>query len=170
MGWRQTFVSVVFGAMLSAGLGLVVNLFGTQRILSETSPYLSAFLPHIGIGLVLGAMVGMYNGLQKACKTRANVIISDLDSFVVAYNEYTKELANSSMILYKLISESQPAFRYKTLGNKYSRWIAMKSDEGNTFFDANSRAKATKYAEFFRVYGYFWGHWHVCRDRWQKSD
>ena len=87
--------------MLSTGLGLVTDLFGTQRILAETIPYLSAFLPHFGIGLISGAVVAVCFKLKTYFNTRVETVIADLHSYVEArrvskkWSEFVEHFADT---------------------------------------------------------------------------
>lgn len=180
---KSIIASVVAGVIVSIfsfGLGFVLNLFGTRDVLTETIPLLTAFLPHIGIGAIGIAVVlttiTVYTVLKKLITSHTNAIVADLYNFAQTGKEIDerthRELNwrayyDEPPKYYKHVPEDE--YRFKTLGDKYLKWLAVIDSEGNLSICWKSEEKAIQYAEFLKIHGYIKGRWLIYKDRKSES-
>ena len=167
----------VIGTVFGLGFDLVLDHFGTRRIISETAPVMTAMLPHIGIGLVCGAIVGVGVLFKKIDEHLADVTITDLDQFVKAGKEYVKWASRIEQALmqtsylspeeHELLRIKNPAMmhRYIELGRKHFRILGVNVSSIDPPQIRDSMETAAKYAEMIRAHGYLKGRWLICRNR-----
>ena len=167
----------VIGTVFGVGFDLILDHFGTRRIISESAPVLTALLPHIGIGLVCGAIVGVGVLLKKTDEHLADVMITDLDRFVKAGKEYVKWASRIEQALmqrsdfspdeHELLRIENPAVmhRYIELGRKHFRILGVDVSSIYPSHIRDSMELAAKYAEMIRAHGYLKGRWLIFRDR-----
>lgn len=178
--WKNIGASVVGGAIVmfgSFGLGVLLDVFGTQQNLAETRPALTAFLPHIGIGAICAAVVmaavTVYPLLKKHDSHLVETTIKDLSSFreaqelIKKWEWFVKNATQEDL----MDDESYPdygsdmEYRYKALGKIYFKWLAGTDREGNASLDGFSGSRALRCIEYLRMHGYYKGRWRMYRDR-----
>ncbi len=178
--WKNIGASVVGGVIVmfgSFGLGVLLDAFGTQQILAETRPALTAFLPHIGIGAIFAAVVmaavTVHPVLKRYDKHLVETTIKDLTSFMDAreskskWEWFVKHATREDLMDDKSYPDygSDMEYRYKALGKLYFKWLAGTDSEGNASLDGLSGSRAVRCIEYLRMHGYFKGRLRMYRDR-----
>lgn len=158
MRWR---VGIGFtGSVLGIGFELFLDLFGTRRIIDETVPMLSAFLPLTGIGLISGtvffAAVMVCIGIRRYFANLTETTIEDLENFILAHERPRRRYPSQNEI-------AQCRARIRILGNKYSNWLADSNIEGEPEFGRESEGKARHYIETVKAHGYFKARRIICK-------
>lgn len=167
--------AVIFA--LGVAFDLVLDLLGTRQVVSETLPIVTAFLPHIGLGVIGGVSFYVYNELKKIDTLRGETTISDLQDFVKASKIYNSWLESAQFLADHVDPDQIPALdkpemehRYKTLGSKYSKWLEVADKNGNATFNLESEKRAIQYAEIIRAHGYFKGRRYIYKERRKASN
>ncbi|MYB62816.1 MAG: hypothetical protein F4X69_15765 [Gemmatimonadetes bacterium] len=165
-------VGAFFVAVFTAGIGLVGASFTYQEFLAETSPYLRILQIPIGVFLILSATIGTSITVRNWIRNRT---IRDLDQFVEARENYKqwKYLVPGQSSYDRIHGErylTQFENRFKSIGSRRARWLAVNSKDRDLKFDSTSDEKAIRFAEILRANGYLKGRLLICKELRVKSD
>ena len=171
--------TISLGSILSCvsiGLTLHFNISGTRQLIADTQPVLEAVLPLIGIVFLSFGVALVFLEGKNWFKSKTGRIIEDLIGFTEAdkdrqlwqyyasrpYNRRSDHITDE-----KHIQEAENRFR--AIGEKYVKWLAVNDSSGDPTFDSESVKTAFRYAEIFRAHGYLKGHYRIYKNQKKKN-
>ena len=146
--WRYILPIIGFVFQLLGGAELIGGVLGGREKVLEVIPVIAqAFLPHLGIALSVGALLGLWLTGKSWDRKQADEIIEDLEQFIKAGHECFK---------YALISIKHPSYShdFNIIGQKYFKWLATEKD-GVRRLTWQSVDRATRFKSLLRTHGYF---------------
>ena len=158
--WRS--VAIVLGAISTMswlGWDLLVDEFGARAVIGQAAPILLAFLPGIGVGLIVGSVVllcGLVTSEVRAWGgTRCSEITRDLTELNAALDFLNRR--------HKPINEPQDRERRarytrRVISAKYETWLRPTRPDGITPPAQTVQDRSAHIAQVFRTHGYFRGY------------
>ncbi len=161
--WSKTavFISIFgFGVDLIGVFDWLEVNFGAHVMIAEYAPLLSAFLPYVGLFIVLSLVFGTIERL----KTRA---INDFEE-IQRCGEECVDWASADVISMINTPRGKTRLRYIILSKKYEKWL---KEPRNGHSANNVVLDAASCAETIRAYGYVRGRFIIWkkRRRWNKK-
>lgn len=152
---RWGLVIAGLGFLFSLGFDLARDTFGAQRIIAEAAPFARAFLPSVGVGLLVSSVTGSAFAIKAWDDYRRDSAIADMEAFINAAERLRRMSERGSAASgVGLDDYTEAAVRVGVIGNKYRRWLG---DDSQRILPHKSEIRAAHCAEIFRAYGYVRG-------------
>lgn len=120
-------------------------------------PIIEVLWPYIGMGIMAGALVGMWGMWKKSDREHAREIITDLERFVEVGNIRFHPI----LPMPDLTGEKTVVMR--RIAEKYPKWLYVQGPDGENRIGRGSVVNAMNFIELLRLYGYLRAKWKIWR-------
>ena len=153
-------------SLLGIGLDLLIDSFGSRKVISEFLPVLEAFLPIIGVGVLVSVLsyvgFGARNNLRDWAVSHNASVRADLLNLLECSEEVDR-LAASLKTAAKPPINLPNMHRFFLLQEKHRGWFPKGMKMGEI------KNKAARYSEIFCTYGYIKGRYRIARIERQEK-